>query len=62
MAKSADMIRSPYSDSEMVAITESAKSIPYRDSSQCGGNSEILKERNEKIVNKKRRIVWTYCL
>ena len=49
-AKSADMIKYPYSDSEMVAITGSKKSIPYRDLAQKGTNSEILKERNEKIV------------
>ena len=49
-AKSENMIKYPYSDDEMLAITESAKSVPYRDLSQCGENNEILRERNEKVV------------
>ena len=50
-AKSKSRIKHPYSDSEMDDITESVKSIPYRDASQCGENNEILKERNNKVIN-----------
>ncbi len=49
-AKSSDMIKCPYSKDELSGIKKLPKAVPYRDLSQKGTNSEILKERNERIV------------
>ena len=59
VAKCADMIKYPYSDDEMLDITESAKAIPYRDLSQKGINGEILRERNEKVVIRRQNDYMT---
>lgn len=54
-AKSLAALSNPYSEEYLNEIMALPKAIPYRDLSQDGSNNEILKERNEKIVELVKR-------
>ncbi len=54
-AKRIDALQNPYSEDEIKAFIALPKAIPYRDVSSEGSNSEILKERNDRIITQRCR-------
>ncbi len=50
-AKNIDVLCNPYTKEELTALLKSPKAIPYRDESQTGSNSDILRERNLKLTD-----------
>lgn len=51
IAKNRDILCNPYSKNEINDMKILPKAIPYSDLSQNSTNNEILKNRNEKVIN-----------